>query len=331
MNVNLTVVFLALSVACFVASHPVAEHHHHHLQDQQQQQLQGLPQQQLLNQQQESCHGLCESCGCRGYYCGDECICQCNWADENNVKCIQNMRARSQKMAYPFEVLIQGPAGRRFVREATDIDPETMATYKQNERSGRSVYSIYKPTANQFGKGGLMAAEGEADPSVGSASPTVGVAGPIKLAKLGGLLSLADQRKIARDRLASLTGKIGLLRSPNPEVGAAAPEDPSVGAAAADPTVGAAAPEEPVVGAAAPAEAAAEPIVAAAAPEDPTVGAAAPADPNVGSSRDPISPIWRNWPRINVTPPTWTRDFLKRLGNPIVASPHLIIQPDHTL
>lgn len=26
----------------------------------------------------ENCKNLCEHCGCMGFYCGDECICECN-------------------------------------------------------------------------------------------------------------------------------------------------------------------------------------------------------------------------------------------------------------
>lgn len=26
----------------------------------------------------ESCKNLCSHCGCMGFYCGDECICECN-------------------------------------------------------------------------------------------------------------------------------------------------------------------------------------------------------------------------------------------------------------
>lgn len=26
----------------------------------------------------ESCKNLCGHCGCTGFYCGDECICECN-------------------------------------------------------------------------------------------------------------------------------------------------------------------------------------------------------------------------------------------------------------
>lgn len=308
------------------------------------------PQQQQLLTPAQSCQALCGDCGCRGYYCGDECICQCNRADESNVRCIQAMRARSHKSAYPFEVLVQGPAGRRFAREATDIDPETLATYHENERSGRSVYSIYKP--NQVGKGGLMAAAEEAD-------HVVGVAGPV--AFKGVLGNLEAQRKLARSRLSSLRGKIGILGAPaaSENVAAANPhEDAVVGAAAP------AAAAEPVVGAAhegAAAAAAAEPVVgaahegAAAAAADHVVGAAheeaAAAEPVVGSPAaavaaavsplnplNPLNPIWRSWPRVNVpSSPLWGKNLLKGLpplggvlGTPLVGAP-LVVQPEHTL
>lgn len=29
-------------------------------------------------QKAESCKMLCGHCGCTGFYCGDECICECN-------------------------------------------------------------------------------------------------------------------------------------------------------------------------------------------------------------------------------------------------------------
>lgn len=327
---NLTALLLfTAAAACLLAATSAGplthrrqqQQHYYQTATQEQHLLQGDQQEdysQLELTPKEKCNKLCENCGCHGYFCGDECICQCDYADNKNVKCLQGMRARSEKEAYPFEVLIQGPAGRRFVREATDIDPVQMAIYKQNERNGRSVYSIYKP--NHVGKGGLMAAEDEgSDPQVGAA--------PFKRVFHG----LADQRKIARERLESLRGKIGLLGSAHSEnVGAA---EPNVGAAA-DPTVGAPAPDasaaaDPTVGSADPQVAAPAPDAAAA---DPQVGSS---DPIVGSSGGeqvsaPAHGLWRNFPRIpTVAPPAWTRDLFKRF--PLVGSGHLITQPDHTL
>lgn len=31
----------------------------------------------------KSCTNLCEHCGCVGYYCGDECICECDVTGNN--------------------------------------------------------------------------------------------------------------------------------------------------------------------------------------------------------------------------------------------------------
>lgn len=310
-------IFLLLT-ACFVAAtsaRPGSDPNENYYYETAALQEQQSPQ--PLSTPKHRCHKLCADCGCRGYFCGDECICQCDYADNKNVRCLKTMRERSQKEAYPFEVLIQGPAGRRFVREATDIDEETMAAYKENERSGRSVYSIYKP--NRLGKGQLMAvADGGSDPSVGVA--------PAQLKHAIANFAVEQKKKIAAMRL-------GLLGAGNPEHVAAA--NPSVGAAA-DPVVGA-----PHDAAAAPAAAApADPVVGAAHPtpaaEDPTVGAAAAdAGPVVGSSADqvgaPLAPIFRGWPRITVAPPAWGKDLFKRLGSPMVGAAPLIVQPEHTL
>lgn len=266
------------------------------------------------NSLRENCKKLCNDCGCRSYYCGDECICECNTADDSNVNCIRTMRERAQLQRLPFEVLIQGPAGRRFVREATDIDPEAMAEYKQTERTGRSVYSIYKP--EKTGKGELMAVAGD-DSTVGH---------PLRIASIGGLTS---------DRLSALRGRLAVLGAPKSEiVGAAAPADPTVGAPAQDPTVGSPAhaqAADPTVGSPDPTVgAAAEPTVAAA---DPTVAAA---DPQVGSSANPLlgNPLFHHLPRIPAVTPlsaiTWPKDLFKRLGTGIVGNP-LVIQPTHTL
>lgn len=210
------------------------------------------------------------------------------------------------------------------MREATDISPESMAEYKQAERSGRSVYSIYKPKPNQIGKGQLRAfADEGGDALVGSAPAA----------------RLALATKAARDRLTHLRG---LLGAANPSVGAAAPE-----AAAAEPTVGAAAPEaaaaEPTVGAAAPEAAAAEPAPAAA---DPVVGAApdaaaaepaeAAAEPVVGSAAEsvasPFNPLFKAWPRIGTLPAVhWgAADLFKKLKTAAIVAP-IVLQPAHTL
>lgn len=40
-------------------------------------------------EKEKSCKGLCEHCGCVGYYCGDECICECN-IEDNDGKLIDS-------------------------------------------------------------------------------------------------------------------------------------------------------------------------------------------------------------------------------------------------
>lgn len=291
--------------------------------------------------QRENCNYLCGGCGCRGFYCGDECICQCNRADDSNVKCIQHMKNKCRQSAYPFEVLIQGPAGRRFVREAKDIDPEALADFEENQRSGRSVLSIYKP--EKIGKGELMAVAEHSDPEVGAA-PAVAALSVLERAKLARIklealrpvpgLSAADFRA----RFSKIGG--GLLGAPADHVGAPAPEDHVVAAPAPDPVVGAPAPAHPDPVVAAPAPAHEDPVVAAPAPaahEDPVVAAAAPEDPTVGSPLAgalALGKVFKAIPRIALPPATWSTDLFKgiKLGSPIVGAPFpLIVQPEHTL
>lgn len=88
-------------------------------------------------------------------------------------------------MDFPFEVLIQGPAGRRFVRETTNLDPTEMESYKETERSGRSVYSIYRP--KKVGKGELMALDEE--PTVANAAPAAVKGAVIKGAVIKGAVA----------------------------------------------------------------------------------------------------------------------------------------------
>lgn len=33
----------------------------------------------------QKCKDICNSCSCVGFYCGDECICECNKEDEEGI------------------------------------------------------------------------------------------------------------------------------------------------------------------------------------------------------------------------------------------------------
>lgn len=37
-------------------------------------------------EKEESCKNLCGHCGCKGFYCGDECICECNGEESEGKK-----------------------------------------------------------------------------------------------------------------------------------------------------------------------------------------------------------------------------------------------------
>lgn len=260
----------------------------------------------LEHAKKENCKFLCSNCGCQGYYCGSECICLCNRADENNVKCLQNMKNRSQKLRYPFEVLIQGPGGRRFVREAADIDPQLQATYAENERNGRSVYSIYKP--EEEGQGNLMTMEEM------RAEESMQNAGRVKRQQQKkNLLTLAELRERFAQQVANRKERVA--RAPQAPA-APAPADPTVGAPApapADPTVGAPAPvpADPTVGSSLPTTTLYPPSIAKLLKSVPSLKSLLPTPAPVSSS---LTDLWK---KLN-------------LKSPIVGSP-VVVQPEATL
>ncbi|KAG4077533.1 hypothetical protein HA402_002960 [Bradysia odoriphaga] len=93
------------------------------------------------------CKKLCGFCGCAGYYCGDECLCECNSATDGDAECVNTMKSNCKKLELPFEVLIQGPNVNRMVRSLLYANPdeEVCAQSSESNQKKRSTISIYKP------------------------------------------------------------------------------------------------------------------------------------------------------------------------------------------
>lgn len=95
------------------------------------------------------CKNLCGFCGCTGYYCGDECICECNSLTDGKAECVDTMKSNCKKLELPFEVLIQGPNVNRMVRSLlyTDTAEDTCESCElpESNQKKRSTISIYKP------------------------------------------------------------------------------------------------------------------------------------------------------------------------------------------
>lgn len=93
------------------------------------------------------CKTLCGYCGCTGYYCGDECLCECNSQNEGEAECVDVMKSNCKKLDLPFEVLIQGPNVNRMVRSLLYADPseEVCIQSAESNQKKRSTISIYKP------------------------------------------------------------------------------------------------------------------------------------------------------------------------------------------
>lgn len=129
-----------------------------------------------------TCRDLCCSCGCLGFYCGEECLCECDGTGETEGKmlpsslwccaeccgraepqqntcpsdneCIEKIHNRCERMQLQFEVLIQGSDDNRLVRSlhsysaAVDGVDGRMEDDNTARRTKRSTYSVYKPTDN---------------------------------------------------------------------------------------------------------------------------------------------------------------------------------------
>ncbi|XP_050075739.1 uncharacterized protein LOC126563158 [Anopheles maculipalpis] len=73
--------------------------------------------------QQRSCRDLCSFCPtCNGFYCGEECICECSQDPTEHAKCIDLIKANSDKLGLVYDLFIQLPQKRssrtRFGRRA---------------------------------------------------------------------------------------------------------------------------------------------------------------------------------------------------------------------
>ncbi|XP_052895637.1 uncharacterized protein LOC128302830 [Anopheles moucheti] len=73
--------------------------------------------------QQRSCRDLCSFCPtCNGFYCGEECICECSQDPTEHAKCIDLIKANSEQLGLVYDLFIQMPQKRttraRFGRRA---------------------------------------------------------------------------------------------------------------------------------------------------------------------------------------------------------------------
>ncbi|XP_030382014.1 uncharacterized protein LOC115629643 [Scaptodrosophila lebanonensis] len=91
---------------------------------------------------ERNCKALCEHCGCIGFYCGEECICECN-NENSDTECIRTMQTNAKALEIPYQILIQGPSSNCFVRNALQFDANAT---DNKARKRRSTITIYKPS-----------------------------------------------------------------------------------------------------------------------------------------------------------------------------------------
>ncbi|XP_017843623.1 uncharacterized protein LOC108600500 [Drosophila busckii] len=99
----------------------------------------------LEHKHERNCKAICEHCGCLGFYCGEECICECN-DDSSNTECIHTMQVNARSLNTPFEILIQGPSSNRFVRNAQQFEQQPGNADRRNRRS---TITIYRPSTDR--------------------------------------------------------------------------------------------------------------------------------------------------------------------------------------
>ena len=95
----------------------------------------------------KNCKVLCKQCGCLDFYCGEECICECN-NDRSDTKCIAIMQTKARTMNTPFEILIQGPTANNFVRNALRFE-QNIERMTNGYRHRRSTITIYVPNKDR--------------------------------------------------------------------------------------------------------------------------------------------------------------------------------------
>lgn len=96
------------------------------------------------------CKTFCDKCGCIGFYCGEECICECN-QDKNggDTQCIDAIQANAKENNTPYEILIQGPSSNRFLKDALQFEQnQQTCSPMEYGRSKRSTVVIYKPATD---------------------------------------------------------------------------------------------------------------------------------------------------------------------------------------
>ncbi|XP_055603916.1 putative uncharacterized protein DDB_G0268364 [Uranotaenia lowii] len=92
--------------------------------------------------QQTTCSKLCGFCpSCNGFYCGEECICECRQNDTEHAQCIHDIKLNSRDLGLKYDVLVQqSNNGRmtRFSRSAAPrhgvhdhLNPDELSTFRK--------------------------------------------------------------------------------------------------------------------------------------------------------------------------------------------------------
>ncbi|CAO1364281.1 unnamed protein product [Diamesa serratosioi] len=159
-------------------------------------------------EQENSCRSVCGLCDCDGFYCEDECICECNLTEDDNLQCIADMKNECDKNGLEYELLLQDSAQARFLREVKknnlDFGKHFILLKTKRESAdvvGSDVKKIDDPII------GAAAPAEQADPLVGNPIGRNVVAGKVAGKTAAAVIAPAKILVILTERLADARSK----------------------------------------------------------------------------------------------------------------------------
>lgn len=97
----------------------------------------------------KECKSFCSTCGCMGFYCGEECICECNdKLKPSDSKCVSEIHENAIRLKPPYEILIQGPSDSAIVQTAKEYSEGKQCCKRHindKQKSKRNSFVIYRP------------------------------------------------------------------------------------------------------------------------------------------------------------------------------------------
>lgn len=166
---------------------------------------------------QEECNNICNDCGCIGFYCGDECLCECynGQLDEERLKDIASRK-------FQYVILIQSENGTKLLSNGEDVkgvelidtveDEDIFSTNMLREKRDAPPPPPPPPASGPIVSQPIASQPKDVEPIVGHAAPAEeGGAGLLKL-KLPAIKAINVKEKFLewKARAAAAAGAIAI-------------------------------------------------------------------------------------------------------------------------